>query len=171
MSRLRIPVTASDRSFGPENAPLTLVHYGDYECPFSAIAHRQIQTMLAELGGRVRYVFRSFPLMQTHDHAMLACVAAEAAAEQGKFWEMHHMLFNNQELISTEGIERFASVLRLDMNRFNRDLANPELENRVKQNYMGGVRSGVTGTPTLYLNDKQFHGPLEVSLFRELLAA
>jgi NhaA family Na+:H+ antiporter len=148
---------------------VTLVEYGDYECPYC----RQVQPMIAELrsrfGDRLRYVFRHFPISATHPDAQLAAEAAEAAAAQGKFWEMHDLLFENQGDLDEEYLVEYAIELGLDIERFTRELATHEHAARVREDFMSGVRSGANGTPTFFLNGVRYDGPWDLdSLLAEI---
>ncbi|HEV7930181.1 MAG TPA: DsbA family protein, partial [Nitrosospira sp.] len=161
-----------DHIQGPETWLVTLVKYGDYECPHCATAYGIIQTVQARLGHVLRFVFRNFPLSQVHPHAELAAEAAEAAGAQGKFWEMHDALYENQPALSPELIAALAQGLGLDMERFNEDLASGRFRERVKRDFMGGVRSGVAGTPTFFINGERYEGGWdEASLLNVLRAA
>ncbi len=169
---LIIPVGADDHIQGPETGLVTLVKYGDYECPHCATAYGIIQVVQARLGRLLRFVFRNFPLSQVHPHAELAAEAAEATGAQGKFWEMHDALYENQPALGPVLIEALAQGLQLDMERFESDLASGRFRERVKRDFMGGVRSGVAGTPTFFINGERYDGNWdEPSLVSALLAA
>jgi protein-disulfide isomerase len=169
---LDVPVGPEDHIQGPENAPLTLVEYADYECPYCGDAHVVVKRLQDELGPRLRFVFRNFPLTQVHPYAQLAAEAAEAAGAQNRFWEMHERLYENQAALSPELIRAAAQGLGLDMERFEKDLASGQFRERVKNDFMGGIRSGVPGTPTFFINGERHDGaPDEVSLLGALQAA
>jgi protein-disulfide isomerase len=169
---LAVPVGPEDHIQGPENAPLTLVEYADYECPYCGDAHVVVKRLQDELGPRLRFVFRNFPLTQVHPHAQLAAEAAEAAGAQNRFWEMHERLYENQAALSPELIGAVAHGLGLDMERFEKDLASGQFRERVERDFMGGIRSGVPGTPTFFINGERHDGaPDEVSLLGALQAA
>jgi protein-disulfide isomerase len=169
---LLVPVGPDDHIQGAETAPLTLVEYGDYQCPYCAAAHVNVRLVQDQLGPRLRFVFRNFPLTQVHPLAELAAEAAEAAGSQGKFWEMHDALYENQPALSPELIAALAQGLGLDMERFNEDLASGRFGERVKRDFMGGVRSGVAGTPTFFINGERYEGGWdEASLLNVLRAA
>lgn len=169
---LLVPVGPDDHIQGPETAPLTLVEYGDYQCPYCAAAYVNVRLVQDQLGPRLRFVFRNFPLTQVHPLAELAAEAAEAAGAQGKFWEMHDALYENQPALSPELIAALAQGLGLDMERFNEDLASGRFRERVKRDFMGGVRSGVAGTPTFFINGERYEGGWdEASLLNVLRAA
>ncbi len=169
---LDVPVGPEDHIQGPENAPLTLVEYADYECPYCGDANVVVKRLQDELGPRLRFVFRNFPLTQVHQYAELAAEAAEAAGAQRRFWEMHDRLYENQASLSPELIGAAAQGLGLDMERFKKDLASGQFRERVKNDFMGGIRSGVPGTPTFFINGERHDGaPDEVSLLGALQAA
>ncbi len=169
---LAVPVGPEDHIQGPVNAPLTLVEYADYECPYCGDAHGVVKRLQDELGPRLRFVFRNFPLTQVHQHAELAAEAAEAAGAQNRFWEMHERLYENQAALSPEWIRAAAQGLGLDMERFEKDLASGQFRERVERDFMGGIRSGVPGTPTFFINGERHDGaPDEASLVGALQAA
>jgi protein-disulfide isomerase len=172
MSRLTIPVGPDDHIQGSENAQVTLVEYGDYQCPYCAKAYVIVKRIQLRLGPQLRFVFRNFPLTQAHPLVELAAEAAEAAGAQRKFWEMHDTLYENQPALSPETIKAFAQDLRLDMEPFEDDLATGRFRQRVKSDFMGGVRSGVAGTPTFFINEERYDGSWdETSLLNALQAA
>jgi protein-disulfide isomerase len=152
------PVTSSDHSAGPENAPVTLVEYGDYECPNCGNAWPVIKELQERMGGRLRFVFRNFPQYTVHQHASVAAQAAEAAAAQGKFWEMHNLLYQNQQNLDAIDLNRYAIKLGLEIYRFNTDVSSERFERRVREDFEGGQRSGVKRTPTFFINGKQYTG-------------
>jgi len=160
-SGLLIPVSALDHVQGSETAPITLVEYGDYECPFCGAAYPNLQEVQRELGPQLRFVFRNFPLTQMHPNAELAAEAAESAALMGKFWPMHDALYENQESLSLEFILSLAEPLELDGQRLAQDLEKRRFRARVKEDFMGGVRSGVNGTPGFFINGVQYQGSWE----------
>src|SRR5271165_3448730 len=116
------PVSARDHTEGPANAPLTLVEYGDYECPYCGAAYPILKEVQARLGDALRFVFRNFPLAEMHPHALLAAEAAEAAGGQGHFWPMHDTLFEHQNALGLAQLRGYAKKLRLDLSRFSQDL-------------------------------------------------
>ena len=150
---LTMPVTEErDHIQGPTNAPATLVQYGDYECPYCGAAYPIIKEVQARMGERLRFVFRNFPISTSHPHAEQAAEAAEAAAAQGRFWEMHDLLYENQRRLRDRDLHAYAEQLALDVERFDRDLAEHVHAARVHEDFLSGVRSGVNGTPTFYIN-------------------
>ena len=151
-------VSERDHATGPEDAPVTLVEYGDYECPYCGMAYQVVKSAQRELGKQLRFVFRNFPLAEAHPHARNAAQAAEAAAAQGKFWEMHDMLFEHQEALEAEDIIGYAKSLGLDMVKFARDLQDATYAKRVRDDFRSGVKSGVNGTPTFFINGSRYEG-------------
>jgi protein-disulfide isomerase len=156
MSRLRPPVGPDDHALGSESAPVTLVEYGDYECPHCGAAHPIVKRVLRRLGQEVRFVFRNFPLGQMHPHAVEAAEAAEAAGLQEEFWRMHDQLFEHQDALEREDLIGYAKELGLDSTRFAHDLGRDAVEERVRSDFDSGVRSGVNGTPTFFINGVRF---------------
>jgi protein-disulfide isomerase len=155
---LTVPIGQDDHADGPANAPVTLVEYGDYECPHCGTAYPIVKAVQKRLQGRLRFVFRNMPLSQAHPHAELAAEAAEAAAAQGRFWEMHDALFEHQDDLTPTHILELARGLRLDLARFENDLSARRFRDHVKRDFMGGVRSGVNGTPTFFINGERYDG-------------
>ena len=156
--QLTPPVGERDHVAGPNDAPVTLVEYGDYECPYCGMAHPIVKTAQRELGKKLRFVFRNFPLAEAHPHARLAAQAAEAAGAQGKFWEMHDLLFENQGALDARDLIGHAKSLGLDVARFTRELDAGTYEKRVREDFRSGVKSGVNGTPTFFVNGERFDG-------------
>ena len=157
---LEIPVTPErDHIEGPANAALTLVEYGDYQCPYCGAAYPEVKKVQKELGPELRFVFRNFPLTNMHEHAMNAAETAEAASAQGKFWPMHDFLYEHQATLGDPGVALgYAKKLGLDTQRFDREIAQHMYQKRIKDDFMGGVRSGVNGTPTFYVNGVRHDG-------------
>ncbi len=150
---LTMPVTEDrDHIQGPADAAVTLVQYGDYECPYCGAAYPIIKEVQARMGGRLRFVFRNFPIMTSHPHAEQAAEAAEAAASQGKFWPMHDLLYENQKNLRDQDLRAYAEKLGLDVELFDKELSEHVHAERVHEDFMSGVRSGVNGTPTFYIN-------------------
>src|ERR687896_2244603 len=156
--RLTPPVSADDHIAGPDDAPITLVEYGDYECPYCGMAYPVVKGIQRELGSRLRFVFRNFPLAEAHPHARKAAQAAEAAAAQGKFWEMHDMIFEHQDALEDEDLIAYARSLGLDAERVARELEAGTHAKRVRDDFRSGVRSGVKGTPTFFVNGLRYEG-------------
>jgi protein-disulfide isomerase len=159
---LTSPVGERDHAEGPATAAVTLVEYGDYECPYCGRAYPMVKEVQRRLGDRLRFVFREFPLAQAHPHAQHAAEAAEAAAAQGKFWEMHDELFEQQQALDDPHLVAYAERLHLDVPRFERDLSEHRFAARVREDFMSGLRSGVNGTPTFYVNGRRHDGSYDV---------
>jgi protein-disulfide isomerase len=141
-----------DHIQGPAGAAVTLVQYGDYECPYCGAAYPIIKDVQARMGERMRFVFRNFPITTSHPHAERAAEAAEAAAVQGTFWQMHDLLYENQKRLRDQDLRAYAESLGLDLELFDKELAEHVHAERVREDFMSGVRSGVNGTPTFYIN-------------------
>jgi len=150
---LSVPVNPSDHNLGPSHAPVTLVEYGDFECPNCKQAAPAVKLLLQRFPGRVRLVWRNFPLEEVHPHALQAALAAEAAASQRKFWPMHDLLFENQRHLKPAQLRSYAERLELDMVRYDADMADTVYLQRVREDIESGRASGVRATPTFYLND------------------
>ena len=150
---LTLPVSEDrDHIQGPAEAAVTLVEYGDYECPYCGAAYQIIKEVQERMGERLRFVFRNFPISTSHPHAEQAAEAAEAAATQGRFWQMHDLLYENQQRLGDEDLRAYAEQLGLELESFVQELAEHAHANRVREDFMSGVRSGVNGTPTFYIN-------------------
>lgn len=165
---LNPPVHEHDHIQGPPSAEVTLVEYGDYECPHCGTAYWIIQDAQARLGDSLRFVYRNFPLTEVHPHAEIAAEAAEAAGAQGKFWEMHDLIYEHQQELDAQQLVRFAGRLGLDADRFEQALQHGTYRDRVRQDFVSGVRSGVNGTPTFFINGLRYDGPWQGE---ELIAA
>jgi protein-disulfide isomerase len=152
-ANLTLPVSADrDHIQGRSDAPVTLVEYGDYECPYCGAAYPIIKAVQTRMGERLRFVFRNFPITTSHPHAQQAAEAAEAADAQERFWPMHDLLYENQRRLREPDLRAYAERLALDVERFERELAQHIHAARVHEDFMSGVRSGVNGTPTFYIN-------------------
>jgi len=149
---LAVPVSAVDHTLGASHAPVTVVEYGDFECPNCKQAAPAVKLLLERFAGRVRLVYRHFPLEEVHPHALQAALAAEAAAGQGKFWPMHDLLFDNQRHLKLPQLRGYAQRLELDMLRYDAEMEGELYLQRVREQVEGGERSGVRGTPTFFLN-------------------
>ena len=159
-----------DHVRGPEAAPL-LVEYGDYECPYSRRAFREIERVERRLESGVRFVFRHFPLTEIHPHALAAAAAAEAAASQYRFWDMHERLFHGQNALEDEDLRRYARDLGLDPARFDEDRASEAVFARIRRDVESGFDSGeVRGTPTLFVHGSVYRGPYDAATLAELLS-
>jgi protein-disulfide isomerase len=159
MSTLKIPVRPEDHIEGDTNAPCTLVEYGDYQCPHCGRAYPIVKRVQKHFGKRLRFVFRNFPLNEIHPQAESAAETAEFAAAQGKFWEMHDALFENQSRFSPAFFPELAQKLGLDAAELRDALATEKYRARVRSDFMSGARSGVNGTPTFFINGQRLDGP------------
>jgi protein-disulfide isomerase len=157
-TRLRVPVTERDHLMGPADAPVTLLEYGDYECPHCRRAHPIVASVLQQLGGQVRFAYRHFPLTRAHPHAQHAAEMAEAAGERGVFWQMHDLLFENQDALEDEDLLGYAARLDIDPDWALAALRSGRYADRVQQDFMSGARSGVNGTPTFFINGIRHDG-------------
>jgi len=153
------PVGADDHADGPADAPVTLVEYGDYECGYCGMAYPIVKSLRRRLGDRLRFVFRNFPLAEAHPRARHAAEAAESAGAQGTYWPMHDTLFEHQHALEDPDLLGYARALRLDADRVARELAEGAYAKKVRADFRGGVRSGVNGTPTFFINGRRYEGP------------
>ena len=151
-----------DHTVGPADAPVTLVEYGDYQCPYCAGVRPVLEELVERAAGKARLVFRHYPLDSVHPLARRAAEAAEAAGAQGRFWPMHGLLYENQEDLADENLRSYATRLELDLARFDEDLAGHRHAERVQENRLAGERDGVRGTPGIFLNGAPYRGPLEL---------
>jgi len=158
MTQLILAVNSNDHVYGNSSATLELVEYGDYECPYCGRAYPIIKSIQQELGPDLRFVFRNFPLSKVHQHAFSAAVATEAASRQDKFWEMHDIIFENQETLDAQSIFMFAMTIGLDPERFKNDMQEKVLIDKVEKDFESGMRSGVNKTPTFFVNGKKYDG-------------
>lgn len=156
--RLRTPINGDDHSDGPETAPITLVEYGDFECPYCGRAYPIVKALQEQLGDQLRFVFRNFPIREAHPHAEKAAESAEAASEQDRFWEMHDTLFENQRRLRDSDLVDYATRLGLDVTQFTSELQSGIYEEKVQEDFMSGARSGVNGTPTFFINGERWDG-------------
>jgi protein-disulfide isomerase len=152
---LKLPVSERDHIQGPANAAVTLVEYGDYECPYCGAAYPIVKELQKLLGQQLRFVYRHFPLSSVHPHARHAAEAAEAAAAQGKFWDMHDLLFEHQTMLDEDHLVQYAKPLNLDIERFQRELALHVYTHRVSEDAESGRHSRVSGTPTFFINGRR----------------
>ncbi|HEY6356786.1 MAG TPA: thioredoxin domain-containing protein [Vicinamibacterales bacterium] len=170
-ARLTLPVGARDHADGAADAAVTLVEYGDYECPHCGRAYPIVKEVQRRLGGRLRFVFRNFPLAEAHPHAEHAAEAAEGAASQGRFWEMHDALFEHQQALDDRHLVGYAKGLGLDDTRFRDELAAHRHAPRVREDFLSGVRSGVNGTPTFFINGIRYDDSWDLAALLEALEA
>ena|SRR5436190_1453269 len=171
LSRLLLPIRPMDHVRGPEDAPYTLVEYGDYECPDCGHLYVILRDLQKDIASRLRIVFRHYPLSGIHRHAQEAAEAAEAAGAQGKFWEMHNLLFERQQALQTKLLIRYAEELNLDVERFRDELKAGRYSQRVRADFLAGVQNGVYGTPGLFLNGVRYDGDWGKESLRSLLVS
>jgi protein-disulfide isomerase len=164
---LTVPVGQNDHARGAVKGP-QLVVYGDFECPYTAATVRALGPLL-ERGATFEVVFRYFPLREIHAHAQAAAEAAEAAAQQGQFWEMHDVLFRNQLRLEAEDLRRYAERLGLDLGRFESDIADAATRARIERDVASGAESGVDGTPSLFIDGRRYLGPRDTASLEEAL--
>ena len=168
MATLKIAVSPQDHAQGAENAAVTLVEYGDYQCPHCGRAYPIVKRIQKHFGARLRFVFRNFPLGEMHPEAVAAAETAEFAGANGKFWEMHDLLFENQERLGGELYAELAGQLGLSAEALEKALEDGTYEERVRADFQGGVRSGVNGTPTFFINGHRHDAAFE---YEDLAAA
>jgi protein-disulfide isomerase len=168
MARLRVPVTPLDHIRGPADAPVTLIEYGDYECPHCGAGDEMVKELQKHFPGRLRSVFRHFPLYEVHPNAEAAAQSAEFAAAHGRFWEMHDSLYQNQDRLGLPLLFELANDLGLPEAELRRVLDAGEYAQKIRDEVRSGVRSGVNGTPTFFIDEQRFDGPLT---FDEFVAA
>jgi protein-disulfide isomerase len=161
MSTLKNPIGADDHIKGTTEAPCVLVEYGDYECPHCAAAHPMVQVLEKHFGERLAFVFRNFPLTRIHPYAQPAAEVAEFAGSQGKFWEMHDQLFENQSRLGIDLFAELAESMGLSREDMEAALENNTFTNRINKEFTGGVRSGVNGTPTFFINGARYEGSMD----------
>jgi protein-disulfide isomerase len=168
VTALAIPVGEHDHALGPDSAAVTLVEFGDFQCPYCADAHPMLKRIAAAMGANLRFVFRHMVMMEIHPFAQFAAEAAEAAHLQSKFWAMHDGIYQHQTELGTDLIDTLVSKLQLDRPRFDADLHARRGRARIRYDFMGGMRSGVAGTPTFFINGERYDGDVHE---RSLLAA
>src|SRR3977135_1190815 len=168
MSVLKAPVTPRDHILGPANAPVTLVEYGDYECPHCGAAHPIVKLVLEHFGKNIRFIFRPFPLSQVHPSAETAAESAEFAGAHHRFWEMHDGIYENQDRLGLPLLFALAGALGLSETHLRNALVTGAYAPKVRTDFLGGVRSGVNGTPTFFINGRRHDGSYQ---FDDLAAA
>ena len=168
-SNITLPIANRDHIQGPLDAPFALVEYGDFECPYCGEAYPTVKAIRKRLGDRLCFAFRNFPLTNMHPHAEHAAEAAEAAGARGRFWEMHDVLFENQDALEDEDLARYASTLGLDASRVMDQVLAGAHNARIQEDLRGGVRSGVNGTPTFFINGIPYDGEPDVEAMLPLI--
>lgn len=170
MSTLHPAVSRRDHRLGDENkAKITLVEYGDYQCAYCGQAYPVVKKIQKKFGDHLLLVFRNFPLQEVHPDAYNAALAAEAAALQGKFWQMHDVLYENQESLDWQSIARYANGTGLDLKKFETDINEGRLQQKIDGDIESGMRSGVNGTPSFYVNSVKYNGDWSYNPFAETL--
>lgn len=167
--RLRPDVTPNDHVYGPAHAPITLVEYGDFQCPYCGAAYYELKKVQKVLGDNIRFVFRNYPLVQIHTHAFHAAKLAEIAADYGKFWEMHDLLFENQRNLSDEHLMEYAEKVGIAPAIFVKAFSDPVYVDRIKEDLKSGSESGVKGTPSLFINGEKYEGDYRARVFIDYL--
>lgn len=157
-NKLKLPVNENDHHRNSLRAPVILLEYGDFECPYCAVASTVIARLLQEYRSDLCFAFRHFPLKGIHPSAELAAIASEAAGLQDKFWDMHNLLFAGQENLSKKSITMLAKKIRLDMDQFQIDMERYDLLEKVRNDHHTGIQSGVQSTPSIFINGFQFEG-------------
>jgi len=169
---LRTPVGPNDHVQGALDAPIVLLEYGDFECPYCGEAYAEIKAVQRAMGDSLRFAFRHFPLTNAHPHAERAAEFAEAAATIGRFWEMHDILYENQQALDDRSLSRYAAELGLD-DALVASALGGEFSEHIRRDFQGGVRSGVNGTPCLFLNGQRYDGPRDpeslIAVMRRML--
>jgi len=169
MAKLSIPISADDHLQGDLDAEVNLVEFGDYQCPSCGEAYPIVKRLQQHFGKRLLFVFRNFPLTQMHPQAEAAAEAAEFAAAHGKFWEMHDLLYENQEHLGDELFKTLAGKLDLSSADLLHAIADHTYQARVRADFGGGIRSGVNGTPTFYINGVRNNGPFDFEFLRQAI--
>jgi protein-disulfide isomerase len=165
-TRLSASITSDDHVQGPIDAAVTLVQYGDYECPHTRMSRHSVHQLQREYPDRLRFVFRHFPLEAIHPHARSAATAAEAAGAQTDFWRMHEYLCEHQKALAESDLHSYALELRLDADRFERDRRSSQVIERVERDLASGEASGVQGTPTFFVNGTRHDGAYDLESLR-----
>ncbi|WP_092382050.1 DsbA family protein [Micromonospora phaseoli] len=162
-ARLRTPVTDEDHVRGPVDAPVTIVEYGDFQCPFCGLAHANLREVLRQRAETVRLVYRHFPIANIHPYAERAAEAAEAAGRRGRFWEMHDWLYEHQDQLDPVHLTLGIEQLGLPVDEVEAEIAGHTHGDRIRQDFVSAVRSGVDATPTVFVNDARHDGDFDVA--------
>jgi protein-disulfide isomerase len=162
-------VSEYDHIEGRKDAPVELVEYGDYQCPYCGEAYPIVKFIQKQLGNNLRFVFRNFPLKNIHPDAVRAAIASEAAGLQGKYWQMHDLLFENQKRLNPHSLLGYAKELNLNMDQFEADLVDQRLEKKVLDDFYNGLRRGVNATPTFFINGEKYNDDWRSKKFLEFL--
>jgi protein-disulfide isomerase len=168
---LAVPISATDHVLGPEHAPLTVLEYGDFECPNCLQAAPAVKMILKRFENRIRFVYRHFPLEEVHPHALAAAEAAESAGAQGKFWPMHDLLFERPGKLGNDHLRACAERIGMDMARYTAEMDDEIYRQRVREHLAGGRASGVRATPTFFINGKLFDVSFGIHTLSDAVAA
>ena len=171
MASLRIPVGSDDHAQGAADAVVTLVEYGDYECPHCGAAYPVVKQLQERFGTDLRFVYRNFPIAEIHRHALGAAMTAEFGGAKGRFWEVHDALFENQQRLGATLYAAIVTQLGLDANELHAALENATYESKVRTDFNGGVRSGVNGTPSFFINGQRYDGSPDVDSLADVFTA
>jgi protein-disulfide isomerase len=163
MATLKAPVNDLDHIQGNIKAACTLVEYGDYECPHCGAAYPLVKQIQKHFGSKLRFIFRNFPLTNIHVHAQAAAEVAELAGSNGQFWEMHDLLFENQDRLGNALFVELDQELKIDATELQKALDDKTFAAHVRADFSGGVRSGVNGTPTFFIDNQRHDGPMDYS--------
>ena len=170
IKQLTVPVNiGSDHIRGSINAPITLVEYGDYECPYTAAAYPIVKEIMSQFADKIYFVFRNFPLNDIHPHAQHAAEAAEAAAAQDKFWQMHDYLFEHQKALDDSHLLEYAQKVGLDIGRFKKEISGHIYAPLINESLKNGIDSGVEGTPTFFVNGVHYEDSWDLDTFSNVL--
>lgn len=161
MNILKVPVTSDDHIQGKMDAPITLVEYGDFQCPYCGAAYPIIKEVQNNFGDQLRFVFRHFPLAEVHEFAKDAACTSEFAGAYNKFWEMHDEIYENQDMLSDEMLVQLTNSMGLNSKELLKAIESKRFDSKIQKNFMGGVRSGVNGTPSFFINDHRYNGPVD----------
>jgi protein-disulfide isomerase len=165
---LTLPDPHRDHVHGSSYAPIRLLEYGDFECPYCAQAAQSVRALEGELGAQLSFAFRNFPLTK-HPHAFIAATAAEVAGAQDQFWQMHDVLFQNQDALEYEDLLRYAEGLGLNLERFMQDLTHGVYRHRVEEDLRAGERADINGTPTFFLNGEAYEGEMDAASLAQMI--
>ncbi len=154
-------ITADEWILGVPDSPVTLLEYGDFECPYCAMARPELEALVAEDPDVIHLIYRHFPVTTIHPHAFNAAEAAEAAGRQDKFWEMHDMIFTHQRQLEDENLRAYALAIGLDVDRFDAEISAHLYADKVREDFRHGIQDGVNGTPTIFINELRYDGPRE----------
>jgi protein-disulfide isomerase len=168
MSTLKVPVTSADHIQGQINAPITFVEYGDYQCPYCGTAYPIVKKLQKHFKNDMRFVFRNFPLTNMHPQAEIAAETAEFADSHQRFWDIHDLIYENQNRLNLNFLFELVETLQLPAHELEVALEKKDFEPKVRHDFLGGVRSGVNGTPTFFINEQRYNGLVE---YEDLVAA